>query len=399
MTGRIIRAELVRGPGGPLALVVLAATAGVLLVNPDWAGNWNGLAMGVRESLLLSCPLVAMAGTWAAGRQRRRQTADLLATAPRPRWQPFAASWLALTAGASLGLLGGWLTGGALVLPIATYAGIGWIWTLLVCAPALGASAAFGMAVGHFASWRLMAPITGIAAGLAMLWSQSMASGGFKWLAPVPGKSFLGDVGYAASTNALHTAWFSGLALTFLAVASLRRRILALVPAALAVAAATSLMALPVHWTTEAVAEEKVCVTNGATVCGPRHQEHLYPELAGLARPMLDKIRGVPGSPTQITYGGAEGTTLHEPTPTGALADPADERRALAQWLASDNYRCPGRPFSEGSAAAARWLLEGIPGTEGLIASVPVRDRDWVVRYYAALETCDAAAMHELVGE
>lgn len=214
MTGRIIRTELVRGAGGPLALVVLAATAGVLFTNPDWAGNWNGLAMGVRGSLLLSCPLVAMAGTWAVGRQHRRQTSELLTIAPRPRWQPFTASWLALTAGACLGLLAGWLTGGAFVLPVATYIGLGWVATLLACVPVLGASAAFGMLVGHFVPWRLMTPVTGMVTGLGMLWTQSSVSGGLEWLGPVAGNSWLGGTGYAATTNALHTAWFSGLALT-----------------------------------------------------------------------------------------------------------------------------------------------------------------------------------------
>ncbi|GAA2819258.1 hypothetical protein [Saccharopolyspora taberi] len=386
MITRAMGRELLRGSGWPLAVVVLAGVAAVLLGDPLWAGNWGELAVGVRTSLMFVVPVAAMTGTWVSGRALRRGTAELLAISPRPRWQPLVASWAGLTAGASLGLLAAWAAAGALVVPIATHGSAAWVGMLLGCVPILAAATAFGLAFGHVVTWRLAAPLCGIVAGLAVVAFQWGAHDAYLVLSPLLLTARSVGTVYPDEINALQALWFAALTAALLGMVSFRRKLLALVPTALAVAAAGALVLNAPHWEPDPVAQEQVCVTNGGTVCGPRVQEHVYPEVAALAQPMLDKLRGIPGAPTQVTYGGSEGMSLHETTPTGALADPEFERTALANDLVSGNYTCQDPAF-----------MTGRPIASGLLLGDQQPDRNWLTSYYAALNTCDAEGMRALL--
>ncbi|MEU7172005.1 MULTISPECIES: hypothetical protein [Micromonospora] len=78
----------------------------MLAVHPDdWAGRWAGLANYLRVSMLILCALMIAAGAWQSGRERRRDIDELIASTPRPGWQPLVMAWLAVTVAGVAGLL------------------------------------------------------------------------------------------------------------------------------------------------------------------------------------------------------------------------------------------------------------------------------------------------------
>ncbi|MGW1680479.1 hypothetical protein [Saccharopolyspora sp. NPDC002376] len=123
----------------PFALVVAAGFVVLVFLQPWWAGNWNALTMAVRFSVLYVGPLMAAAGAWVAGRENRCGTAEILVTTPRPGWQPFIASWLALTLSSLLGMAIAVAVAAFFVIPLATPTSGRWFAVLLACGPAFSA--------------------------------------------------------------------------------------------------------------------------------------------------------------------------------------------------------------------------------------------------------------------
>ncbi|MEV0053452.1 hypothetical protein AB0H34_23485 [Saccharopolyspora shandongensis] len=396
----VFRNEFYRGTAGPLATAMLVSLVAVLFLQPWWAGSWNDLAVVLRTDLIFTWPLVATAGAWAAGRENRRGTEELLATVPRPSWQPFLVSWAALTLGAVLGIATAWGIAALFVLPIATGSSGDWIAVLLVCIPAHGSGAAFGMALGRLVRWRLivlLTPALALLAYLAVSWANFVF--GYDSLFTILAYAQVPDGAmHSLSSSALQAMWFAAIAATFLALAVSRPRWLVLVPMAL-VAALTLLFAstpLKQHIVADPVAMREVCTTRGPKICVARHEEHVLDQLAEFGQPMLEKLGGIPGAPEEVRFRSAthpDGPSyLHNTTVTGRLADPVRERDWLAGMLVGTVPTCDGESFYRAFRVARAWLVDDEEGATRLLGNGRVPDREWMTAYYAARVDCDIDA-------
>ncbi|MEU5853138.1 hypothetical protein [Saccharopolyspora shandongensis] len=397
---RVFRNEFYCGTAGPLAMMMLISLVAALFMQPLWAGSWNDLALVVRTDLIFTWPLVATAGAWAAGREIRRGTKELLATVPRPSWQPFLVSWAALTLGAVLGIATAWGIAAIFVLPIATGSSGDWIAALLSCIPAHSAGAAFGMALGRLVRWRLIVLLTPALAYLAYMavsWANFMV--GYDSLFTILVSAQVPDGAmYSLSSSALQAMWFAAIAAAFLVLAVSRRRWLVLVPAALVVALTLLLASIPLarHVVADPVAMQEVCTTRGPTICVARHEEHVLDELAEFGQPMLAKLGGIPGAPEEVRFRSAahpdQPSYLHNTTVTGQLADPAQEREWLANMLVGTVPTCDGEPFYRAFSVAGSWLAEDVERAKRLLGNGRVPDREWMTAYFAARVGCDTDA-------
>ncbi|MEV0082381.1 hypothetical protein [Saccharopolyspora sp. NPDC050642] len=405
MNRRAFGNEFYRGTAGPLTMTMLISLVAALFLQPWWAGSWNALAGVVRTDLIFTWPLVATAGAWAAGRENRRGTAELLATVPRPSWQPFLVAWTTLTLGAVLGIATAWGIAALFVLPIATASSGDWIAALLVCAPAHGAAAAFGMALGRLVRWRLVVLLTPALAYLAYLAASrtSWVLGNDSLFAILSPTGFYGARMYATSSSALQAVWFAAIAATFLVLAMSRRGWLALVPAAVTAALTLLIASISVdrHVVTDPVAMQEVCTTRGPTICVGRYNSHVLAELAELGQPMLEKLRGIPGAPEELRFSSSEYPDLpayqYDTTATGRFADPVQERERLAAMLTGTVPTCDGEPFQQALQAAQSWLLDDAEGATRLLGNGRAPDREWMTAYFAARVDCDTDATSALL--
>ncbi|MDA3646032.1 hypothetical protein LZ318_05775 [Saccharopolyspora indica] len=388
-----------------LSPVVFAALTTLLLVQPWGALSWNAVAQSMRFGLLYAGPLVATAGAWQAGRELRRGTGDLLATTPRPVWQPYVAAWAALTAAALLGLVLACGVAAIFVIPLAGSDAL-WILELFLCVPAFGALAAFGMALGRLVRWRLVVVLTPALTFLGILFASVRG-----WSAPVSLTMNAGPASdYATFTglsSALQTAWYAAIAVALLAIGVARRRWLALPPMALAIAMSVQLASMPYeeHMRDDPAAVQQVCTT---TVCVPRYQEPVLDELAGLVQPMLARLDGIASAPTAVRFshdsaGGPAWT--FDSTLTGRLEDPQRNRVALAHLLLS--LEPDGRHYADctptvngehvaAAEAAQHWLLDDIPRAQQALGG-RAPDREWIAAFFAAKANCDGEAMRALI--
>lgn len=381
----------------PFALVVAAGFIVLVFLQPWWAGNWNALTTALRFSVLYVGPLMAAAGAWAANRENRRGTAELLAATPRPRWQPFVASWLALTLISVLGMAIAVAGAAFFIIPIATPTNGWWFLTLLVNGPIFGAMVAFGMMLGRFVRWPLIVVATPLLTFTLIVFTKLPA-----WTSAL--SLTLGPTGiqesrnFSGASSALQALLYSAVAGALLITSAAQRRWLALLPAALAIAVQVHSSAMPndQHVALDPAAVVPVCTTSGPRVCVPAYQEPALAEIAALTQPMLRKLDGIPGAPTELRTGSgspADGELRvyrHTTDLTGQLALPEHERGLMASYLILPApISCPGQVFHEGYQIAVSWLTDdradGAPG------------REWIASYYAANRTCDAATMQELV--
>ncbi|RKT84271.1 ABC-type transport system involved in multi-copper enzyme maturation, permease component [Saccharopolyspora antimicrobica] len=387
-----------------LSLVVFAVLTTLLFVQPWGALNWNAVAQSMRFGMLYAGPLMATAGAWTAGRELRRGTGDLLATAPRPAWQPYVAAWAALTAAALIGLVLACAVAAIFVHPI-TASGELWIPELFLCVPAYGALVAFGMALGRLVRWRLIVALTPVLTFLGILLASRRG-----WSAPVSLTMNAGPASdYATFTglsSALQAGWYAAIAVALLAIGAARRRWLALPPMALAIAMSVQLasMSYDEHMRDDPAAAQQVCTTTGPTVCVPRYQEHVLQELAGLVQPMLARLDGIASAPTAVHFSRETDPGL-DVTLTGRLLDPQGERVSLAYLLLS--LEPDGRHYADctptvrgeyvaAADAAQHWLLGDIPRARQLLGG-RAPDREWIAAYFAAKANCDGEAMRLLL--
>ena len=306
---RVLRVELRRGTAPLAAAAMFGAGVWMLAVHPDdWAGRWAGLANYLRVSLLILCALMIAAGAWQSGRERRRDIDELIASTPRPGWQPLAVSWLAVTVAGVAGLLVAFAGAGVLIARVATFAGGGWWWTLTVGFLALAAAAAVGVLVGRLVPLRVAAPVAGLATylGLAVVtyWDGASAA----WLSPVYG-------GWAVYSRvpdrvtALQAAWLVALTVLLLALAPPQRRA-PLLAGGLAVAVAVPIITGPGTYRLPAdpAAVELVCTSSGPQVCLSRINAFLIDDVTKVAQPILRRLDGIPGAPRRAADQAAQPT-------------------------------------------------------------------------------------------
>ncbi|MEV0158338.1 hypothetical protein AB0H57_32290 [Micromonospora sp. NPDC050686] len=418
---RALRVELRRGTAPLAAAAMFGAGVWMLAVHrDDWAGRWAGLANYLRVSMLILCALMIAAGAWQSGRERRRDIDELIASTPRPGWQPLVVAWLAVTVAGAAGLLVAFAGAAVLVARVATYTGGGWWWTLAVGVLALAAAAAVGVLVGRLVPLRVAAPIAGLATylGLAIVvyWDGTPAA----WLSPVYG----GWAVYSAvpgRVTALQAAWLVTLTVLLLAAAARQRRA-ALLAGGLAVTVIVPITTGPGTYRLPAdpAAVELVCTSSGPQVCLSRINAFLIDDVTEVVQPILARLDGIPGAPRRAADQAAQpaGQSIERDDGTvwlsldyqsTALGGLVSRKSLRADFRQVTRARCEDphgvheidQRVYRTDTLATDWMLDEAATPDdvplaGLRAIPEPAQRTWFAAYLDAAHRCDIPALIRL---
>ncbi|NED96739.1 hypothetical protein G1H11_15625 [Phytoactinopolyspora alkaliphila] len=429
-TRRVLRTELLRGAAPVAAAGVLLA--GFLIMGAfagdwaGWSGRWTPLAASVRLSLMALGALVAAAAAWQAGRERRRRTSDQIGSTSRPGWQPFVVGWASVTLGSSVAMLVVVGACAALVAPVASYGGGGWVWMIVVAFPGLAALSALGALLGRLIPSRLVAPVVAVAVYLPMVGVVDGAGPGVtRWLAPVLSPYDAPGYTIDAAVSLAQFVWFSAVAGTAIMLIVTAQRWLIVVPAGIAVGAAAWLASSSPQWEVDRAAVELVCTEDGSPeVCLTRLNSFLLDDVAPLARGALAHWEGIPGAPdravdetAQIDHWDAEDeasvrlTLTSGATLSGGYA--GSGARSPHGWEVIDWWpatTCAGAVteqhwslFEVATAwgiQADAWLEPDSQRYLDALMAMPAKDqKNWMGRFLAAAETCDESVLATLAEE
>lgn len=437
--GRAVAGIEVRRTGAVWIAAVLSSIGVVLLFAKqppfqqynDWSSTWADAAGWLSVVSLVLGPLVGTAAAWVGGRERRARLGELIDSTPRPAALRLLATW----AGMVVGVLGGYLAYAAVVAaaiaPAVSYAGGRWegAWWLV----GLGwvSCAGIGYGAGRLVPGRLVAPAVGIALYVGC-GSLGYANGAWIQLAPVAQLPTLGGYRLAAWVIPVASVWLLSLTATCLVLALCRRWIWALLPAALAAAAALPLTLVGTgsqsyagaSWIKpDPAATRRVCTVDEPTVCVFAYHAGLLPAITPVARRMLASTsklvaldRAVEADNRHRALAGA----LPLPDLSGhfrafhsGLADSAQIRQDAAFALAAPGCRSSqaAEAFYSNNAAqdandVALSLLNGEPvqpladpnATALLrnLAGDPVAARAWMAKYLDAAGNCDVPVLARL---
>jgi hypothetical protein len=445
-TRRVLRSEVLRGTA-PVAAATFAVASVAMLLNEteDWVGRWVPFAQYVRVTLIVLVPLAVAAGAWQAGREHRRRTADQLASAARPPWQPVVLAWAAVTLGMFTGLLLAWGAAAATIAPVASYHNSSWPLTLAVGVAGIAAAASLGVVMGRLVRSRLVAPVAGLLVYIAVgVFSYEDGWRGVM-LVPSLGYAGTGTSSLASGLQLRQLLWFGALTATLLVLGAARRWWPAAVPGALAAVLAASVVMWPVdeRRVPDAAAAELVCTTDGGPeVCLARVNAFLLDDAVPAMRQQLARWEGIEGGFDRAV----DSTPWYD---SGLVDVPSDavtvDVTRLISWNArlaeTDEYGfgladgfgwAPARfvlegcglewagdePYYAATEAAAGWVRGGLPsagvlyeddGVAGgesepppalaLLERPEAEQRAWMGRYLAAARDCDTAALTDLARE
>ncbi|MET8580879.1 hypothetical protein ABZX39_08310 [Streptomyces collinus] len=294
-----LRAEAVRG-FAPFAGAAVLLTLAVLLTGTSahWQGGWAETAAQLHNSVLISVPLAAAAGCWQGGRERRRRTEELWATAVRTPLARFLASALPVAL---------WTAAGHLVAAgLATLA----TWTcaqggaprpgsLPGDAVAVAAAALLGHVAGRALPTRLAAPLLAIAGYVGLGVLTSAGPGLARHLDPA---APVMDTDVPVWWQPLAMAgWTAGLALAAVLGYAARRRATALLPLAAAVAAAAVLgQTGDGLWHEDPLARRHVCDTSVTpAVCVDARFAGMLPQITDALSGVTGRLKGVRNLPVR----------------------------------------------------------------------------------------------------
>ncbi|MFI9007396.1 hypothetical protein ACIGNX_09230 [Actinosynnema sp. NPDC053489] len=319
---RVFRIELRRSTALVLGALTALVLLGLLVWGPStknstaWTRQWTTMAEWTRFMLVLAWPLVLGGGAVQGLRDRRSGVAELFGSTPRPRahrvGRTFGAVAAALVAGYAVVLA----VGAVQVASSTDYTHLGWLPVALVGAVALVAAAGLGMGLGALVPSPLTPPLLAVAGFAVMTVGLEPEARWALLLPPLP----MPVSAYASvpwSVNAVQLVWFAGVAATGFALAALRRRWPALLPALVAGAVAVPLLPASAVTRDEAAAElvcaERLCLT--------RAHEHERATLAGPAREALRLLAKLPAPPTSVREVAAavRGNPERGPEPTDAV--------------------------------------------------------------------------------
>lgn len=416
----VLRTELRRGTAPVAAVATLVL--GALLLHAEasqWGGRWMAFATAVRFSTLVLAPVAVALGVWQGGRERRRRLGELLASTPRPRWQPLVVAWASLTLGCWLGLLVVVAAGAVLVAPVATYAGGGWWWLLAVALVALAAATAGGLALGRVAPFWVAAPVAMIGLYALQVYAHdTFGPRGLRWLTPILAVYDAWGHHLSGWIHLRQALWFGGVAATALVLAAARRRWLAILPAAVALVGAGPFLSGPSSdgWQPDPVANELVCTEDEPRVCLSREEAFLLDQVTPAAREALRRFEGVPGGPTRAlgsTFAPLPGAEPYldiriagRVTITGELSP--DAQWPFVHWWpdlvcdspdAYDRYLWlldAAAHWASEEPAAEWWVPEMRDEYAALLAMPLAEQKAWIGELIAAAGDCDRAALDQL---
>ncbi|MFC9592724.1 hypothetical protein ACFTUC_23405 [Streptomyces sp. NPDC056944] len=411
-----LRTELRRGlgpwTGAAVAVVVLVAMYGKA---PVWQARWTDTTGLLHVAVgLLGGPLALAAGCWQGGRDRRRGTVELWESVPR---SPLRRLLVAVAPSALWPVAGALFADAVCLLATRPYVSGGrpYLELLAADAVALASLGALGHLVGRLVPWRLAPPLLGVV-GYVGLGIGTYAGGWARWLGPAVeyGWPWGRPVWWFAPVS---SAWAAGLALAALlayGARTARPRAFALVPLAVAVAAAGLILRLPADegpWRPDPSLIRPVCDGGTPQVCATALDRKLLPALSEALAPINARLRGLPGAPARWAVGPLDprpgDVQLLDPSADSVRGriERADLYRNFAvMQLFSDTCR-PGDlagPNAERAmtvnAAVIEWLAptpDGFgpdvagtqPHIDRLRAKSPAAQRDYLARYLAA-NTC-----------
>ncbi|WP_455362296.1 hypothetical protein [Streptomyces sp. SYSU K21746] len=408
-TGHPFRAELRRSlaPWAGLAmaamlLVALFAKAG------RWQGSWGETqAMLHAATALIGGPLAVACGCWHGGRERRRGTAELRASAARASLAQclVAVSPLVLCVAAGYAL--------AAVAPLLAT----WPYTstghplpsrMATDLVFLAAAVIVGYVVGRLVPWRLTAPALSAFAYVA-LGAPGYTSWNVRWLSPAEAAYTGGQLPVWWQAPAM-MLWTGGLGAAALLAYAARRRITALLPLAVATAAAVAIVQSgDGMWRWDPALDRQVCDDSFPQVCVNSTRAKLLPQVSQALSGITSRLQGVEGVPVRFEDRAGEPKPdevqlpmlmpLGQSVLRGRLTDPqqyAWEAAAALTWRDCDD--AGAERLRELDSAVREWLA-AVPwhtdafGTPKLLPRLTAMGdeerRAWLGRYFATRGACD----------
>ena len=393
-----------------------------------WQGNWHETQDELHNvTALLGGPLAAAAGCWQGGRERRSRMAELRLSGARSPLAQFLMAALPVLLGALVGhlvvvagaLLASWpyvSAGRPLAGPPAADA-------VYLAAMVLG-----GMVVGRLLRWRLAAPALAVCAyvGIAIFAFQTSA---FRFLSPVMDGGGGDRLPLWWQPWAM-AAWTAGLACAAaLGYAVRRHRYVALLPLAVAVAAAVPVVRCGADmWHPDPLRRVRVCDDSLPQVCVDALDGDLLPAVSRALSGITGRLDGVPNVPVRFVdpprdHDEAQLPQLYlgQSVVRGELADPEqfaweaaagltvrDCRRGsptddvVLDWLASNHLSAQVRA-ADAEAARKRGDAADVARSEAearelarLRAMADGPRRAWLGRYFATVRSCDLSEVPTL---
>lgn len=410
-----LRTELRRGIppwAGAAVLLTLFVTLGAKA--DQWQGGWGETHRQLSSANTLLCgPLTAAAACWQGGRERRARIAELLSGVPRSRLRLAVMAVAPVALWAAVGYLVALAVLVAANLPYA--AGRGPSLSLAVSDGCFLVSIALvGFVVGRLSPWRLTAPVLAVCTYVG-LGIPSYLDSGFRHLSP--GEQAEVDVSAPVWWFApVMVAWLGGLALTVLLGYAARRRVLAVVPLVVAVAAGSLIVRTGDGlWRDDPVAARRICTDDVPQICVNGHDGPMLAQVSEALSGMLSRLDGVPNAPTRYVEYGARPGSGDVPLPSlslgwdvvrnklvdpGAYAQGAASQLMLRDCLAeSRREKKEFRRVYRTESAVRKWLAPGgnpvpedrqVENSLARLRAMPDADRRaWLGRYLATRHSCD----------
>ncbi|MFB7292324.1 hypothetical protein [Actinacidiphila glaucinigra] len=417
---RVHRTELLRGAGvwvgAVLAVsVIVAVLARRYFLFDTWATTQATLR---GAGLILGGPLALTAGCWQGGREGRRGTGDLLASAARSPLRRALTAALPSMAWPVLGYLAATAVCLGVLLPYPSYGHPAWHLPA-VDAVALGSLGALGFAAGRAVPWRFSPPLVGVAGYVLLGVGVSGYTGsGTAWLSPA-NKAWggFGDVPVWWA-GVLCVVWTAGLAAAALLAGHARRRALAVLPLLAAVAAGSVLYGTGDGLLrSDSSATALVCDRGTPAVCVRTDHAGALPAVRAVVTRIDSRLAGAPGAPVRYREGGTGGVIppgevrfeLYGGVFRGRLGDPEMLYRDFV-FAVTMPFGCEGSSNPAGypaEYAVQEWLDLGRPlfadtaaeerhaesAARRLRALAPAERRAWLGRYLVAARSCDTSGV------
>jgi hypothetical protein len=419
-----LRAEAVRGfaPWAGAA-VLLTLTVSMATTSADWQGGWAETRVQLSAAAgLLGVPLALAAGCWHGGRERRRRTDELMATAARGPLARLLASALPLV----LWVVAGYAVAAGLAMLATWYCATGdgpYLGSALALAVVLAAATLAGQVVGRLVAWRLAAPLLAIGAYVLLGFLSYDSGSAVGHLSPVEhGSDRSVPVWWQPVAVAV---WTGGLAAAAVLAYAARRRWTTLLPLVAAGAAGALLVQTGAAlWHTNPLARRQVCDTSTTPqVCVNARYEVLLPQVTDALSGLTGRLKGVqnlpvrwedlPGRPTRDEVELPVITPIGWSVVRGELTDPQEYAWAAGMALygrgecdrtdprlspiddAVENYVAPSpmekhfdEVYAKGSQADRADLRERLDARARLKAMGEAERRAWLSEYFATADEC-----------
>ncbi|WP_326767804.1 ABC transporter permease [Streptomyces sp. NBC_01591] len=420
----VLRTELRRGIA-PWTGLAVALTLLVPLWSKasEWQGSWGETQSQLHAATaLLGGPLVAAAACWQGGREHRRRTAELLLSVPRSRLAQVTTAATPIVLWAAAGYL---LALGVVFAATAPYTGAGGP-SLSIVATDLGLLLSIGFVgfvVGRLVRWRLIAPVLA-AAFYVLLGVPSYMESDARFLSPAEQYMLEGSVPVWWFAPVL-LAWTGGIAATVLLAHAARRRLLAVVPLALAVAAGAVIVPTGENlFRDDPATTRRVCsapAPGTPQLCVQASDAPVLPSVSEALAGMFSRLAGVPGAPVRYVSTESDpkdgeaalahamrgwGTTRNELTDPQAYASEtalsltSRDCSAVSHWDKREGAKRVGltddavRSWLAGNDAT--WDPEARPLVTRLEAMPDAGRKAWLGRYLATLKSCAPAEVPAL---